>query len=128
MRSVGTVTVYVSAISLSTPLDPLHEVAYEGLLLRNLSLMPTSSSSCSYSVPSAHENSVCCVSALPAGGNALSATTILILAGQLHGGSANSITAEDDETDALDRTATLPITTLHRRQQRRRISSATVQR
>lgn len=74
--------------------------------------MPTSSSSCSYSVPSAHENSVCCVSALPAGGNALSATTILILAGQLHGGSANSITAEDDETDALDRTATLPITTL----------------
>ena len=34
MRSVGTVTVYVSAISLSTPLDPLHEVAYEGLLLR----------------------------------------------------------------------------------------------
>ena len=90
--------------------------------------MPTSSSSCSYSVPSAHENSVCCVSALPPGGNALSATTILILAGQLHGGSANSITAEDDETDALDRTATLPITTLHRRQQRRRISSATVQR
>ena len=63
-----------------------------------------------------------------AGGNALSATTILILAGQLHGGSANSITAEDDETDALDRTATFPITTLHRRQQRRRISSATVQR
>ncbi len=38
MRSVGTVTVYVSAISLSTPLDPLHEVAYEGLLLRNLPL------------------------------------------------------------------------------------------
>ena len=90
--------------------------------------MPTSSSSCSYSVPSAHENSVCCVSALPAGGNAPSATTILILAGQLHGGSANSITAEGDETDALDRTATFPITTLHRRQQRRRISSATVQR
>ena len=128
MRSVDTVIVYVSTISLSTPLDPVHEVAHEGLPLRKFPVCRPVPPPRSCSVQSAHENSVCCVSAVPVGGNALSATTILILARRLHGGSAISITAEDDETGAPHRTATLPITTLRRRHLRRRISSATVQR